>query len=541
MASGRAPRAVIARCDGASILSGSVPDGARWCTLAAIAYCGAPGCRSIDGGAQEARLGQRRATVMTATARASGTPRRRAGGSVGSSLQAAGHAQPTGALAELQRLAGNRAVSGLVVQRFAIDDALQAVVMAGGAALTVVALGPSLLLADDREAVLLDGLIAAGFSDRDKLTNIVFWLRHPDRIGAKIEAGETALAKEWKTLRNTKVKKALRRAAGGGSDTSSGPMSAAKRASLIEKAKKQGASGDEKLKAQMEAAMPATGETAADGTPVRKTLDEWFADHEPDAKFLGLRIRASSGSVPGVHKEFLTQLELAETELRSKFPGKDDKAIRDALGIRDIGGLRRPKLATGGSQPSLHSFGMAIDINAATNPFVGNAEVSDDIKDAAKRAEIEANRSPRVIERAMLLIHGEAFDVETKLKVGKRKATAEESYDLHARASQALADYLKLADATDEELQPHVERAQAAGDTRDLAAWRERIANDKQLLPFFDFGKHPNPEEKGYLDLAKDLVLALTDKGGLTWGGTYNKAKDIMHFDYRGGSIQRAD
>ena len=42
------------------------------------------------------------------------------------------------------------------------------------------------------------------------------------------------------------------------------------------------------------------------------------------------------------------------------------------------------------------------------------------------------------------------------------------------------------------------------------------------------------------MDLDQAVVLALTD-AGLTWGGTYPGAKDIMHFDLREGVGQAID
>jgi D-alanyl-D-alanine carboxypeptidase len=480
-------------------------------------------------------LGQRRAT--TARARA---PEEARQPTATKARQGDPPAAAPGAVLELQRLAGNRAVAGLTVQRFGLGDAFEAVAKAGGTVASVLALGASLLVADDREATLLDGLVRHGFTDRTDLTNVIWWLRHPDRIGSRIERGEQAMAAEWLAIRRTKVDAALARATAEPDKQPSGPsdgppptpatrptakpMSETERARLVEAAKEQGSGGSEALTAQMEAALPKG-----------MKLDEWFAGHVPDATFLGLRIRASGGTSPGVHENFLAQLQKAEAALRAKFPGQDDDAIRAQLGVTDIAGLRPPKLATGGSMPSMHCFGMAVDINPATNPFVGNKKVKKSVKDPAARAAIAANRAPRVIERAMLLVHGEQFDAESKLDADN----VEQAYDLHARASGALADYLKLVDAGDAELLPMVERAQATGDPHDLAWWRERIAKDKQVLPLGDLYRHHDPSQKGYMDLAKELVLALTQEGGLLWGGTYRTAKDMMHFDYRGGPIDR--
>ena len=46
--------------------------------------------------------------------------------------------------------------------------------------------------------------------------------------------------------------------------------------------------------------------------------------------------------------------------------------------------------------------------------------------------------------------------------------------------------------------------------------------------------KHHKSADEGFIDLGQSDVMALTG-AGLTWGGTYQKAKDIMHFDLREG------
>jgi hypothetical protein len=78
----------------------------------------------------------------------------------------------------------------------------------------------------------------------------------------------------------------------------------------------------------------------------------------------------------------------------------------------------------------------------------------------------------------------------------------------------------------------------AAGDANDLAWWKARIRTDRDQIGNWDFGNAPHPEDTGYLDISRDIVEALVT-AGLTWGGTYNKAKDIMHFDWRDGTIQQ--
>lgn len=56
--------------------------------------------------------------------------------------------------------------------------------------------------------------IAAGGRSVDVLTDLEFGRRHPERGGAKIQKGETALAAEWAQIRDSVVRPALARAAG---------------------------------------------------------------------------------------------------------------------------------------------------------------------------------------------------------------------------------------------------------------------------------------------------------------------------------------
>lgn len=59
----------------------------------------------------------------------------------------------------------------------------------------------------ERAVLLVD--IAAGQRGEKELTNKVFYLRHPDRKGTRIEKGETALAREWVAIRDRQVVPAL--------------------------------------------------------------------------------------------------------------------------------------------------------------------------------------------------------------------------------------------------------------------------------------------------------------------------------------------
>ncbi|HEX6159226.1 MAG TPA: D-Ala-D-Ala carboxypeptidase family metallohydrolase, partial [Thermoanaerobaculia bacterium] len=280
-----------------------------------------------------------------------------------------------------------------------------------------------------------------------------------------------------------------------------------------------------------------TAGTSADRASIAATLkangtdvDTWFGGMVPDATFLGRAIRASGGKAPGVHRALFEALQRAERTLLDQYPGRTAEQLGKEMGIYDIAGLRPPKKATGGTLPSYHCFGLAIDINHDTNPFVGNMKPK---KDSARYEEFLANRSPRVIERAMWLLRGEKFDVE-KAIAGSVGAV----WDVHHRVSDTLAEYLRLADDPGgARLQSLVTKAQASGDAKTLAWWKNRLTTDRAMLPHWDFQHHKRPEKTGYMDLSRDVVVALAG-AGLLWGGQYRTGKDIMHFDMRNGPIR---
>ena len=224
------------------------------------------------------------------------------------------------------------------------------------------------------------------------------------------------------------------------------------------------------------------------------------------------------------------------------FPTLSKAQIAQRMNIHEVSGMRPPKKATGGSVPSNHCFGMAVDINHPTNPFVGNQKPNAKLKkkDPARYAMYMENRSPRIIERAMRLIHHEAFDIEQVIKVPKGAgSSAGRLWEIHHRASETLAEYLRLAAAVDaKRVADLVDSLRATGDTRDLDWWKTRMTSDKANIGSWDFQHHTAPEKEGYMDLGKELVEALVGVG-LLWGGSYGGAKDMMHFDLRDGSIVR--
>lgn len=68
----------------------------------------------------------------------------------------------------------------------------------------------------DLGASAVEHLVAAGVRDTSKLTNVAFWVRHPELTGTKLHPAQpnfAALSKEWLALRDRLVAQALRRPA----------------------------------------------------------------------------------------------------------------------------------------------------------------------------------------------------------------------------------------------------------------------------------------------------------------------------------------
>ena len=285
---------------------------------------------------------------------------------------------------------------------------------------------------------------------------------------------------------------------------------------------------------------------AVDAQGVQYDVDTWFAEFNPDATFLGLKIRpTTAGEATGVHSQLATVLTAAEGNLVKS--GETVETARDRLGVHDVGGLRRPKAATGGTRPSMHCFGMAVDIEAADNPFLGNSSDT---------------HAVAMAERATLLLAGAAHDPRAApVHLTGKHATASEA-DRAARAERAGEQWDKLHADSDtvqrylslsgEELdsilaqrlaaiaawskKSHETSTLAGEPVTDAGWWHTQLEQDQAHPRGGDFTKGSDPKKHGYMTVQKELVTALV-QAGLTWGGTYNTGKDLMHFDLRTGSI----
>lgn len=268
-------------------------------------------------------------------------------------------------------------------------------------------------------------------------------------------------------------------------------------------------------------------ETALGG---KDEMVKWFNEFDPNATFLGVKIKESDKSdVAGVHKKMSEALQKAEAHLMSlpQYAGKEPIEVAEALGIRRISGLRQPKKSASSDNISPHCYGLAIDINAMANPYVG--------LNTYKVGKETRSFTAEVVIRAAQALGRSEKNIRTlpSKDVG-------EMWDFLEEASDSMRDYFALRN-DETALQEAAKRLSTPDKPVTAEELKKQIEEDyKWLYDKSDFkapteaGAEERDPAKGFMDLPKELVVALVEAGGLTWGGMFKTAKDIQHFQLNG-------
>ncbi|MER9255370.1 hypothetical protein NKI59_26920 [Mesorhizobium sp. M0598] len=267
----------------------------------------------------------------------------------------------------------------------------------------------------------------------------------------------------------------------------------------------------------------------ADNPAAPATLNaaNWFR-HITASAFLGQTFRN------GIHAVLLRRLRSAERHLLglSAYRGLTPVKLGLAVGIGEFHRGSRPTATT----HSMHTFGLATDLNYSGNPWIEGGDIV------------------RVLQRARLLVSGQMLDnysttaglLHAKLA---NRPTAE-IYDTLWGFDREFRSYLALRDDADELrhlLEGHRQSGTPgifnAGETTDHAAdrWRNTVTADLAGLGANDGFVDRDPRN-GFLNLSRDLVIALRDFGCLAWGASDfgpGASGDIMHFDCRNTGLGR--
>jgi hypothetical protein len=182
-----------------------------------------------------------------------------------------------------------------------------------------------------------------------------------------------------------------------------------------------------------------------------------------------------------IHEDLVAHLKTVEASFATKYGGGSPEEAGKALGLREnvIGSRHAPTSAA----LSMHLFGLAIDVNYATNPFI-----SASANPVFDRANKQLGRTVKTFRNGM-------------------------TYDEIAELDKLLEDYFALLKV----------------ETTD-ASTKKQIQKDLTFVT--DKWQRSEPAKKaaieagGLLDLDKRLVEEI----GLDWGASYG---DVMHFDMR--------
>lgn len=258
------------------------------------------------------------------------------------------------------------------------------------------------------------------------------------------------------------------------------------------------------------------------------TPENWW-DGMVDPVWLGRRFRN------GIHEVLHRKLQAAEAHLRRQpqYAALSDAELGRALGLRETAGGAR----TGRS--SMHSFGLATDLDYTYNPWILGQSGSPVSNEAMRQA---ANR-------AALLVGGRVIDTAPPFLSNLARGGTAAAYDALRELNQEFIAYLGLAgsvDAARAQVQRHasVPGVLMTGESVESAAarWAERarLDLDRMRLPGSNFTNRD--PRRGFLSLHRDLVIALRDGGRLAWGAIDFGAEsgDIMHFDARPDGVGRA-
>ncbi len=250
--------------------------------------------------------------------------------------------------------------------------------------------------------------------------------------------------------------------------------------------------------------------------------DTWFDDFV-NPSFLGWTFRH------GVHPVLMRKLRAAEAALlaTTAYKGYTPRRLGRELGISERHGGSRPEDAT----MSMHTVGLAIDINYTGNPWIGGTNFA------------------QVMRNAVLLISGDLVDFTSVHLHGIRTNSTADIADELRKRSNDLVEYFRLI-GHPQLLHDKLDARRATSgvwrqsETIDDAAqrWKETIRSDlAKLEQEANFAPQHDPRH-GFIDLQTSLAVALRDNACLAWGAVDfgdRQSGDVMHFDCRPDGVGR--
>ena len=255
--------------------------------------------------------------------------------------------------------------------------------------------------------------------------------------------------------------------------------------------------------------------------------------------WLGMPIRH------GIHLVLLKRLRVAQQFLMSllAYENLSPAELGKVLGLEEEHKGARPWTAT----RSMHTFGLGIDIGYTHNPWLSNPE-----RNTKKIAEITLRAAQFIGGKpknqkgiTAKLLHQLAVDNQDTTRIYKILSEWSDwlgSYFALATDQKSIESALPILNAINPDIgfiKPGESLSNAAkrwagiikSDFNDFAAAVARGGQDKEAV------------RNGFMDLPRDLVLALREYACLAWGAVDfgpGESGDVMHFDCRVDGIGRA-
>jgi hypothetical protein len=247
-------------------------------------------------------------------------------------------------------------------------------------------------------------------------------------------------------------------------------------------------------------------------------------------RFLGKPLRGG-GSGEG-HPYLAERLGVAEAFLRQRHPGENDEAVRRAIGWNGGGNAAYDDdLDTRFSHQ--HTMGLAIDIDPSQNPYIFNEHIGGLTHEQSMWWIGVFEEMFRIATR---LYGGEPIAPATLLEWSRTSST-EELFQRVQATSEAFARLLALSNRPEPEI---LSALTSAGYARPEA---EATVPAVQRAEGYFHGGGGRQRARSLTNIQQELLIALRDVAGLSWGGTEMSARengDFMHFDCRDTEFGRA-
>lgn len=254
-----------------------------------------------------------------------------------------------------------------------------------------------------------------------------------------------------------------------------------------------------------------------------------FAAYKADwvaIRFLGKTLGPPNGGGSGRgHPYLAARVQAAEAFLRQRHPGLDDDGVIRAIGWNGKGNAAYAD-EIGTETSHQHTMGLAIDIDPAHNPYVFN-ETGTGLPHDQAMWWIETFEE--MFRTATRIYGGEAITPATLMDWSK-KSSSEELIQRVQATSSAFRQYLELSRRPEREI-----LAALTGAGYSDAEARAELPNVQRAESLFHRGGG-RQHASTITNIQADLLVALRDVAGLSWGGTEMSMRengDFMHFDCR--------